>query len=42
MSKSEKIEGIGRPQTFYGVTSAGRTAFTGYLKVLEAIVDASR
>jgi predicted ArsR family transcriptional regulator len=40
--ESEKIEGIGRPQTCYGVTSAGRTAFTGYLKVLEAIVDASR
>ncbi len=31
-----------RPQTTYALTSKGRTAFTDYLKVLEAIVKAGR
>ena len=31
-----------RPQTTYALTSKGRTAFTEYLKVLEAIVKAGR
>lgn len=38
--ESEKVEGVGRPQTFYELTKAGRRAFKGYLKVLEAIVKA--
>lgn len=39
---SEKITGVGRPQTHYGLTKAGRKAFEDYLKVLEAIVKAGR
>ena len=35
---SEKIEGIGRPQTFYELTEAGRKAFENYLAVLEKIL----
>lgn len=35
---SEKIEGIGRPQTFYELTEAGRRAFENYLAVLEKIL----
>ena len=40
--ESEKIEGTGRPQTFYALTEAGRTAFEAYLKVLEEILDLNR
>ncbi len=32
----------GRPCTSYEVTAAGRSAFKGYVKVLEAIVKQSR
>ena len=31
-----------RPQTTYALTTKGRTAFTEYLKVLEAIVKAGK
>ena len=37
--QSEKVEGEGRPQTHYELTSAGRKAFEGYLAILEEIVD---
>ena len=40
--ESEKVTGVGRPQTNYGLTKAGRVAFEDYLKVLEAIVKAGR
>ncbi len=36
--QSEKIDGVGRPQTFYGLTKAGREAFKDYLAVLEKIL----
>ena len=36
--QSEKIDGAGRPQTFYGLTKAGREAFKDYLAVLEKIL----
>jgi len=35
---SEKIDGVGRPQTFYELTEAGRVAFENYLSVLEKIL----
>lgn len=35
----EKSSGVGRPQTVYGVTAAGRQAFVAYLGVLEKILD---
>ena len=35
---SEKIDGIGRPQTFYELTEAGRKAFENYLAVLKKIL----
>ena len=35
---SEKIDGVGRPQTFYELTEAGRLAFESYLAVLEEIL----
>lgn len=40
--ESEKVEGTGRPQTCYALTNPGRTAFEGYLKVLESILDLNR
>lgn len=36
--QSEKIDGVGRPQTFYELTKAGRKAFEDYLAVLEKIL----
>lgn len=39
---SEKVEGVGRPQTYYRLTTSGRWAFKSYLRVLEAIVEAGR
>ena len=38
----ETKEMIGRPQTTYSLSQAGRAAFTGYLDVLEAIVRSAR
>ena len=35
---SEKIEGVGRAQTFYGLSEEGRTAFENYLAELEKIL----
>ena len=35
---SEKIEGLGRPQTFYELTEEGRRAFESYLAELEKIL----
>ena len=35
---SEKIDGMGRPQTFYELTEGGRKAFEDYLAVLEKIL----
>ena len=39
---SEKVEGESRPQTHYELTPDGRTAFEGYLAVLESILDLNR
>ncbi len=36
--QSEKIDGVGRPQTFYKLTKAGREAFGDYLAGLEKIL----
>jgi len=36
---AEKHSGDGRPQTVYGLTPAGRTAFHSYLNVLEQILN---
>ena len=33
---------LGRPQTRYALSKAGRTAFTTYLDVLESIVRSAR
>ncbi|MDB4406757.1 transcriptional regulator [bacterium] len=35
---SEKVEGLGRPQTFYELTDGGRSAFESYLAELEKIL----
>lgn len=40
--ESEKVEGEGRPQTHYALTSAGSRAFADYLAVLEKILDLNR
>lgn len=37
--RSTKFTGEGRPQTFYELTPAGRTAFESYLGLLEQILD---
>lgn len=39
---SETKEMLGRPQTRYALSPAGRTAFTAYLNVLESIVRSAR
>ena len=39
---TETNERLGRPQTRYALSRAGRTAFTTYLDVLEAIVRSAR
>jgi len=39
---TETKEMLGRPQTRYALSKAGRTAFTTYLDVLEAIVRSAR
>ena len=39
---SEKIDGEGRPQTHYELTTPGRKAFEDYLAILEEIVDMGR
>ncbi len=39
---TETKEMLGRPQTRYALSPAGRTAFTAYLNVLEAIVRSAR
>ncbi|NNC89339.1 MAG: ArsR family transcriptional regulator [Akkermansiaceae bacterium] len=40
--ESERLESETRPQTYYGLTKAGRKAFEEYLKVLEEILDLNR
>ena len=40
--ESHKVEGDGRPQTHYLLTTAGRSAFSEYLAVLEKILDLNR
>ncbi len=35
----EKLTGDGRPQTQFKLTPAGRSAFLGYLAILEQILD---
>ncbi|MDA7888463.1 transcriptional regulator [Akkermansiaceae bacterium] len=35
---SEKVDGVGRPQTFYKLTETGRKAFEDYLAALEKIL----
>lgn len=39
---TETKEMLGRPQTRYALSKAGRTAFTSYLDLLEAIVRSAR
>jgi predicted ArsR family transcriptional regulator len=39
---TETKEMLGRPQTRYALSKAGRIAFTEYLNVLEAIVRSAR
>ncbi|MES2468652.1 MAG: transcriptional regulator [Verrucomicrobiota bacterium] len=39
---TETKEMLGRPQTRYALSPAGRTAFTAYLNVLESIVRSAR
>ena len=39
---TETKEMLGRPQTRYALSKAGRTAFTTYLDVLESIVRSAR
>ena len=39
---TETKEMLGRPQTRYALSLAGRTAFTAYLNVLESIVRSAR
>ena len=39
---TETKEMLGRPQTRYARSPAGRTAFTAYLNVLESIVRSAR
>ena len=39
---TETKEMLGRPQTRYAHSPAGRTAFTAYLNVLESIVRSAR
>ena len=39
---TETREMLGRPQTRYALSPAGRTAFTAYLNVLESIVRSAR
>lgn len=36
---SQKVDGSGRPQTQYALTTAGRKAFEQYLAILEEILD---
>ena len=36
--ESEKIDGVGRAQTFYGLSKKGRQAFENYLAELERIL----
>ena len=38
----EKLTGVGRPQTLYTLTHSGRTAFIGYLGILEKILDVGK
>jgi predicted ArsR family transcriptional regulator len=40
--EAHKLTGDGRPQTNYRLSSAGKSAFTGYLTILEKIVDMGR
>ena len=37
--ESVKLTGEGRPQTLYSLNRSGRSAFEGYLAVLEQILD---
>ena len=39
---TETKEMLGRPQTRYALSPAGRTAFTTYLNILESIVRSAR
>ncbi len=39
---TETKEMLGRPQTRYALSPAGRTAFTNYLNILESIVRSAR
>lgn len=36
---AEKSAAVGRPQTVYALTAAGRQAFVSYLGILEQILD---
>ncbi|MGC6427342.1 MAG: transcriptional regulator [Akkermansiaceae bacterium] len=36
--ESEKVDGVGRAQTFYGLSEKGRQAFENYLAELERIL----
>lgn len=40
--EGEKLTGEGRPQTLYGLSAKGRSAFEAYLAVLEQILDLGR